>query len=73
MSKKSILIFVILLSVLLVIGCKKAEVKTAITTEPLDSADSFDIQSDPDADLGNETLSGLIEGTSEEDVFEEII
>jgi len=74
MSKRfSLIIILALVSLLLIAGCKKEEVKTAIVTEPLDSSDALDIQPDSSADLGNETVSDLVDETSEEEVFEETV
>ena len=73
MNKIALVIILALISLLLIAGCKKAEVKTAITTEPLDSSDALDIQPDPSADIGNETVSSLIDETSEEEVFEDTV
>lgn len=67
---KKLLIIITLLGILLIAGCQKAEQKVEVATEPLDAADALDIQPDPAADLGNETLAATADDTEEQEVFE---
>ncbi|MBI2546498.1 hypothetical protein HYV81_04930 [Candidatus Woesearchaeota archaeon] len=70
MKKFHILLLIAILA-LVIAGCKADQSKVDVSTEPLDAADALDVQPDPAADLGNETLSAAADDTSEqEDIFE---
>ena len=72
MRKYNALIFLAIISILalLIAGCR-AEQKVDVATEPLDAADALEVQPDPAADLGNETLSAAADDTAgQEETFE---
>ena len=75
--KRSLGIFTLLclLAILLIAGCSSQSPanKVAVSTEPLDSADSLNIQPDPTASLDNQTLSTISDTTAAQDIFEDTV
>ena len=73
--KKYLGILVLLALLALFLGACSKNATTGqvmVQTEPLDSADAIDVQPDPNADLGNESISSTSNDlTSDKPVFED--